>query len=300
MKVLFTTLEHRVSDKEFARLAKAFVKVGVELSRQCDGYDVLMVRGWASTWEELRPLRQAPVVYYSVGTEWKNGEDLCALNSPVRGLYENADAFILISEFCRVSHQRLFGRIRNGLETVIIPACEPHLPSSYPTRGPGEKLRLATTCLPRPVKRVEELQRLAAKYNIEVVGAYGDMSDFSYYHECDGYVHLSRKEGMPNAVLEALSYGLPCIVTNYGGAKEAVADAGIIIRNDPEDVAWDPGRIEPVDDLLFEQAIEDFRRNLRQLRLKVRERVLTQLNDYVAAWKFREVFEGLLRTRRRQ
>ncbi len=156
------------------------------------------------------------------------------------------------------------------------------------------KLKLATTCIPRPVKRSDQLEALCKKYDIELVPAWGGVSDFSYYHDCDGYIHLSRKEGMPNTVLEALSYGLPCIVTNYGGAKEAVGDAGIVIKNDPDNVAWDPNNILPVDETLFVNAIEEFKRRLPELRMKVRERVLSELNDYIMANKFKEVFESLL------
>jgi glycosyltransferase involved in cell wall biosynthesis len=99
---------------------------------------------------------------------------------------------------------------------------------------------------------------------------------------------------MPNTVLEALAYGLPCIVTNYGGAKEAVGDAGIIIKNDPDHVAWDPDNILPVDDILFENAIKEFQERLPELRIKARERVLSELNDYVCANRFKEVFQTLL------
>jgi len=139
----------------------------------------------------------------------------------------------------------------------------------------------------------DQLEELCKKYDIELVPAWGSVSDFSYYHDCDGYIHISRKEGMPNTVLEALAYGLPCIVTNYGGAKEAVGDAGIIIQNDPEGVAWDPSNILPVDEILFKEAIAAFKANLSYLRVRTRERVLSELNDYIAACKFKEVFESL-------
>lgn len=35
-----------------------------------------------------------------------------------------------------------------------------------------------------------------------------------YYNKCDLFIHTSRYEGMPMAVLEAMQSGLPCLVTN--------------------------------------------------------------------------------------
>jgi Glycosyl transferases group 1 len=293
MKVLFKRMHHFVGNKEYARLKRAFARVGIELyddSDRCDEFDLLMVRGWAYTWRNVEPWRHVPVIYYSVGTEWKVNADLYALNEPVRELYERADAVVHISAYCRLSHERIFTRARSGVETVIMPACPPNLPQTYPCRAPGDALRLATTCLPRPVKRVGELQRLARAAGVDLVEAYGGVEDFSYYHQCDGFIHLSRKEGLGNSILEAMSHGLPCIVTNYGGAAEVVGDAGIVIRNDPDNVPWDDEHIEPIDPVLFDQAIADLRARLPALRLKVRERVLTELNDYVTACRFKEVF----------
>lgn len=303
MKIYFYTFPegHLVSDKEYDRLQKGFAKVGIELIRTNkskpeiapEEYDLVMVKGFSHTWDEIP--HDKPVVYLSIGTEWKVGATP-ELNEPIRELYEKANSIIHISEYCRLSHHKIFPKAKHGVvwnEHVIIPADEPKLPTEYAEYG-HYPLKLATTCIPRPVKRSDQLEELCKKYGIELVPAWGSVADFSYYHDCDGYIHLSRKEGMPNTVLEALAYGLPCIVTNYGGAKEAVGDAGIIIKNDPDNVAWDPSNILPVDEILFKNAIKEFRDKLPGLRIKVRERVLTELNDYVAACKFREVFESLL------
>ena len=39
----------------------------------------------------------------------------------------------------------------------------------------------------------------------------------------------SETEGMPMAVLEAMSHGVPCVVPRVGGCPEAVGDAGIVV-----------------------------------------------------------------------
>jgi hypothetical protein len=55
-----------VSAKESDRLKKGLSKTGVELCREADNYDILMVRGWVLRWEDLAPHRDVPVVYFSV------------------------------------------------------------------------------------------------------------------------------------------------------------------------------------------------------------------------------------------
>lgn len=280
---------HLVSDKEFERLKNGFAKEGMELVRKEDERepDIILVKGFSHTWEQIP--HDKPVVYLSIGTEYKKGIDLKQANEPLRELYDNANFTIHISDYCRDITHKVFGKRDN--ETIIIPACEPNLPDKYEEFN--GKLKLATTCIPRPVKRIDDMERLCKKYDIELIPAYGNVSDFGYYHTCHGYIHLSRKEGMPNTVLEALSYGLPCIVTNYGGAKEAVGEAGIVINNDHQGM-WDIDNIEPIDEILFADAIDKFKKQLPELRIKVRERVLTELNDKVMAQQFKQVFNQLI------
>ena len=41
--------------------------------------------------------------------------------------------------------------------------------------------------------------------------------------KCDYFIHTSRYEGMPMAVLEALSYGIPCIVTTETNMEDIIS-----------------------------------------------------------------------------
>lgn len=54
--------------------------------------------------------------------------------------------------------------------------------------------------------------KLMAKDNIFVIGRVDNIC--TYLSASDTYVSFSRSEGMPNAVLEALSVGLPCILSD--------------------------------------------------------------------------------------
>ena len=50
----------------------------------------------------------------------------------------------------------------------------------------------------------------------------------AYYSKADVFLFPSRKEGMPNAVLEAMSYGLPIIMTPCQGSDELIDGNGYV------------------------------------------------------------------------
>lgn len=56
-------------------------------------------------------------------------------------------------------------------------------------------------------------------------GVYGDEKD-KVFKEADGFILTSRYEGMPMGVLEALTYGVPCILTPGTNMADEVVDAG--------------------------------------------------------------------------
>lgn len=293
MKILFKTFGegHLVSNKEFDKLKSGFAKNGMELVRNADDYDIVMVKGFSHKWNEIP--HNKPVVYYSIGTEWKAGINIEEANEPIRELYQNADIVVHISDYCKKITERVFG-IRDK-QYVIIPANPVNLPKEYPY---NLNIKVAITCIPRPVKRLEEtmeaLEKLKKELPLEIMLATGGTSDFSYYHDCDIYVHLSRKEGMPNTVLEAMSYGLPCLVTNHGGAKEAVGNSGVVLQNDPgDDFMPDLSNIEPINYPAFREAFFKIYENINNYRKLVRHRVLYELNDEITGKQFKKVFETL-------
>lgn len=57
--------------------------------------------------------------------------------------------------------------------------------------------------------------------------------------EADVFVHTSRHEGMPLAVLEACSLGLPCLVTRPAslGGRLSGAGGAVLVKNDPLSIA---------------------------------------------------------------
>ena len=59
---------------------------------------------------------------------------------------------------------------------------------------------------------MHELKQLSSIGDIIFVGAVDNVNDFLSIADC--YVMLSKSEGFPNSVMEALSVGLPCILSN--------------------------------------------------------------------------------------
>ena len=82
----------------------------------------------------------------------------------------------------------------------------------------------------------EELVRIAKESNVfDIVKFYGQKAKSElpeYYSQADIFVFPSKKEGMPNVVLEAMSYGLPVVMTPCEGSSELISDNGFAVPSD--------------------------------------------------------------------
>lgn len=79
---------------------------------------------------------------------------------------------------------------------------------------------------------LEALAReLGVAANVQFAGEHADTAPF--YAAADAFVFPSRREGLPNALLEAMSCGLPSIATRIGGCVDVVADgSGLLVPSD--------------------------------------------------------------------
>jgi glycosyltransferase involved in cell wall biosynthesis len=73
-------------------------------------------------------------------------------------------------------------------------------------------------------KAFEEFRISNPEYQIIVTGAVPHKDMPSYYALMDVFVHPSLRDGMPNAVLEAMACGVPVVATPVGGVVDVVKD----------------------------------------------------------------------------
>lgn len=66
----------------------------------------------------------------------------------------------------------------------------------------------------------ERLRGLAAKWPGRVVFGGVVSEPWPFLASCDAYVSASAHEGLPNAVLEAIAAGLPCVLSDIDGHRE--------------------------------------------------------------------------------
>jgi glycosyltransferase involved in cell wall biosynthesis len=82
------------------------------------------------------------------------------------------------------------------------------------------------------------IDELGLTENIKFTGYVDNLLE--WYHRVDVFVLVSSWEGVPLALLEAMSCGLPCICTAVGGVPDILADTGagyLVPPSDPDSVA---------------------------------------------------------------
>jgi glycosyltransferase involved in cell wall biosynthesis len=64
---------------------------------------------------------------------------------------------------------------------------------------------------------------------------------FRLLQMCDVFCHLSRSDGLSNALLEAMACGLPCVVSRVGGNPEVVEEgrSGFVVPSEGHEMAAD-------------------------------------------------------------
>ena len=90
------------------------------------------------------------------------------------------------------------------------------------------------------------------------------------YRKASVYAQLSRTEGLPNVLCEAMLSGCAPVVTAVGGMPEAVGDAGVVVKTPADIVARVGQALATADDrraAARARAVTTFSRHLRQERL---------------------------------
>jgi glycosyltransferase involved in cell wall biosynthesis len=161
-------------------------------------------------------------------------------------------------------------------------------------KGPDTLLHAATLCESRlnfqlilvgAGHYLSEMKTLAAKLSIaDRVEFCGELSSgpaiFEFLDSIDLFVMPSRAEGLPRALVEAMSRGCPCIGSAVGGIPELLDSSDLFPPNSPEklaklilQVAGDSDRLLAMSARNLVKAAEFTPQNLNELRRAFLEEV---------------------------
>ena len=118
-------------------------------------------------------------------------------------------------------------------------------------KGPDTLLHAAALCLGRlnlqlvmvgAGRYLPEMKSLAAKLGIaDRVEFRGELSSgpsiFEFLDSIDLFIMPSRAEGLPRALVEAMSRGCPCIASSVGGIPELLEASDLVPAGSPEELA---------------------------------------------------------------
>ena len=104
-----------------------------------------------------------------------------------------------------------------------------------------------------------------------------------YYQAADAFVLPSLREGMPNALLEAMACGLPCLASNTGGIRDVLGERF-------------PNQLVPAGDVnALARALPTlFQPDASGLGREMREHVETHFSIEVISQRLMELYEELL------
>ena len=84
------------------------------------------------------------------------------------------------------------------------------------------------------------LKKIAKKYdvekNIKFMGSFPHNEIFSLLSEMDLYIQPSLQEGLPRAMIEAMSVGMPIIGSNVGGIPELIDKSCIFKKKNVKEI----------------------------------------------------------------
>lgn len=89
-------------------------------------------------------------------------------------------------------------------------------------------------------KEVKELAKklLYGKIRYQFMGRRSNTDILEYYknNRISLFINLSKSEGLPVSIMEAMSFGIPCVATNVGGTGEIVIDGynGYLVNSDED------------------------------------------------------------------
>ncbi len=100
-------------------------------------------------------------------------------------------------------------------------------------------IHIGTGVLENEIKKsAYELEAMNPYVSVHFTGQLENEDVIRYYSEIhvDLFINVSRSEGLPISIMEAMSYGIPCVATNVGGTSEIVnSTTGFLIEQNFSD-----------------------------------------------------------------
>ena len=304
-----------VSKYQF-RPVKGFVRTGIELTRQLlflifQGYKYDSVFIWFSDYHSLLPALFAKI-FGKKSLVVIGGFDVAslpefnygALSNPVRAFFSRNT--LKLATFCFPVAEALKKKL---LQINPKAKCE-----VIATRQDSEKFffkeyerpkRIVTVSGTRNYQRLmvkgldrfRELALLLPEFEFQIIGATEKVRNYfeplpanlvllpsadfgrmnQYYRDTSFYAQLSRSEGLPNALCEAMLCGCIPIGTDVGDVRLAIGNTGLAIKE------WDP------------ELLAEFIRNNHNIYL-LRDSARARIMDLYPAEIREEKFKTLLQT----
>lgn len=258
---------------------------------------------------------------------WYGGN--CELmNAKMKGLYHRADYVFWQSNFCRRAANYFLGH-RDGPGEILFNAIDtehflpvekkPDRPFTFLLTGiiplhlqyrvmsaitglrvahdSGLKAQLiiAGKVHPSVILHANQIiKSLDLSNYVSFLGAYNQEEAPSIYRLADAYIMTKYMDPCPNAVLEAMSCGLPVLYSNSGGVPELVGpDAGIPLYVSED---WSTPEILPTSDLIG-GAMIDISKKVDEMSVIARTRAQDCFNIKTWIARHREIFENLIKLR---
>ncbi len=132
-----------------------------------------------------------------------------------------------------------------------------------------------------PIKLKKTTRKLNLVEEVDFLGMVEHSEVFSYLESCDIYVQPSDTEGLPRAVIEAMSRACPCICTKVGGMPELIDNQFLFPKRDVVELSKTIKYLVDNNSQLVEQSQKNFDRSKSFETNRLRERRERFYNDFL-------------------
>ncbi|MEC5147433.1 glycosyltransferase [Chitinophaga sp. 212800010-3] len=108
----------------------------------------------------------------------------------------------------------------------------------------------------------------------------GEIKSFDNFADYDAFILISESEGLPMSGLEAMSAGIPLILSNVGGCREIVVNNELLVENSVEDI---------------QRAIYALKNNYRNYKAPIRPFFDANFNLSVNKDKYLSLYRSLIK-----